>query len=178
MIVRCDYFVFMMVPSPHQYPSNVVKVCNLFLPARDNNPHRLCTSCRGKTCNIGNRCEDCHDWMDELWHYVDKYRTKLCLQQDREKERRVKATSSYSFWIFSLNAFAFMPVSSSYDNTVVTSVVSSSTCAVTFTASSSVVSAAPFVHLSGGVSGDPITSAVGKILLRQLRRWRCGRSSK
>ena len=41
-----------MVNSPRQCPGDSDRVCNRFLPSRDNNPHLLCVMCRGKECNI------------------------------------------------------------------------------------------------------------------------------
>ena len=83
-----------MVPSPRQCPGNFGKVCNHFLPSRDNDPHRLCTSCRGKVFSIGDRCEDCYDWSDDKWHRVGEYLAKLSVQHERKKERQAEATSS------------------------------------------------------------------------------------
>ena len=59
-----------MVSSPRQCPGNAEKVCYCFLLARDNDPHQFCTFCQGKTCNINDRCEECHDWTDDMWYRV------------------------------------------------------------------------------------------------------------
>ena len=132
-----------MVFLLRQCPENAGKVCNRFLPVRDNDPHQFCASCRGKTCNIDDRCEDCHDWTDYMWHRLGEYLAKLSVQQERKKERRAKAASSSS----SFSGFSpSMPVplcqlSSPYDNVVATSVASSAASAVTFEALSPVVSA-------------------------------------
>ena len=56
----------MMVNSPCQCPGTSDCICNLFFLVRDNDPHLLCMSCRGKECNVDNRCEDCHGWDDEI----------------------------------------------------------------------------------------------------------------
>ena len=80
-----------MVPSPGKCPGIAGKVCNRFLPARDNDPHRLCTSCQGETCNIDDRCEDCHDWTDDMWHCLGEYLPKLSVQwsERRRREQRL-----------------------------------------------------------------------------------------
>ena len=135
-----------MVPSPCQYSSVSGKVCNRFLPARDNDQHRLCTSCRGKSCSISDHCKDCCDWLDEKWFRVGEYLARLSVQREK-KERNAKASFSFFFFFFfppSVNAllcqFPF-PVGTS----VVTTTLSSAASAVTFLAASPVVSAAPFV---------------------------------
>ena len=46
-----------MVPLPHQCPCVSGKVCIRILSPKDNDPHRLCTSCRGKRCSISDCCE-------------------------------------------------------------------------------------------------------------------------
>ena len=67
------------------------------------------TSCRGKSCSIGDRCEDCHDWSDEKCRHVSEYLAKFSVQ--REKERKAKASSSSSFFGLSLPN-ACSPISS------------------------------------------------------------------
>ena len=50
---NCDYGNYcVMVPLPRQCPGVSGKVCNCFQPAEDNDPHRLCTLCRDKTCDV------------------------------------------------------------------------------------------------------------------------------
>ena len=70
-------------------------VCNWFLPVRDNDPHLLCISCRGKECNNDDRCEDCHDWDNEMWQKVSAYRSELAVQHEK-KDRKAKSSSSSS----------------------------------------------------------------------------------
>ena len=69
-----------MVPSPHQCPGVAWKVCSCFLSTKENDPHLLCTSCRGKACVLEDRCEDCHDWSDEKCLCVREYLVKLSAQ--------------------------------------------------------------------------------------------------
>ena len=85
-----------MVPSPHQCSGVPGKVCNLFLPAMGNDPHCLCTSYRGKTCDIEDRCEDCHDWFGEKCRCVGEYIANLSAQREKKRERKAKTYSSSS----------------------------------------------------------------------------------
>ena len=104
------------------------KDCNRFLLARVKDPHRLCSLCRGKTCNIDNHCGDCHDWNDDRWNGVGEYHVKPALQRDRKKEKKVKAaSSSFSFSRFSpLMPVPSFQLSTSYDSVIVTFVALSS----------------------------------------------------
>ena len=79
-----------MVPSP--------KMCNRFLPSKENNPHRLCTVCRGKTYDIEDLCEDCHNWPDEKCCCVGEYLAKLSAQREKKHGRKAKASSSFFFF--------------------------------------------------------------------------------
>ena len=84
----CDCIV--MVPSHHQCPGAEGTV---FLLVKDYDPHRLCTSCRGKTCGLNGRCEECHDWSDNCLR-VGEYMAKLSVQHENKYERKAKASSS------------------------------------------------------------------------------------
>ena len=75
-------------------------MCNTFLPAKDDIPHRLCTSCLGKMCSLDNHYEECHDWFDECCQRIGEYIAKLSVQ--REKCKRKAEASSASFSGFSL----------------------------------------------------------------------------
>ena len=102
-----------MVPSLCQCPGTTEKVCNRFLPARDKDPHRLCSSCRGKVCSISDRCGDCRDWDDEMWTKVGEYHAKLALLGERKKERKVKAvlpllSMVLSLYVSSIISFVFI----------------------------------------------------------------------
>ena len=87
----CDLvfvIMFIMVPLPRQCPGVAGKVCNHFLPAKENDPHRLCTASLGKTCDIEDCCEDCHDWPDEKCHCLGEYSILLsCQPSVRERLR-------------------------------------------------------------------------------------------
>ena len=100
----------MMVPSPRQCPGEAGKVCNCFLPAKENDPHGLCTGCRGKICDIEDSCEDCHDWFDEKCRRVDEYLATLPAQCKKEHERKAKASSSSSSLFRILPFYACAPV--------------------------------------------------------------------
>ena len=76
-------------------------MCNQFLPSEENNPHRLCVSCLGKSCKCDDLCEECHDWSDDLGNRVSEYMHKLSLQREKKRERKAKAFSSSSFSGFS-----------------------------------------------------------------------------
>ena len=75
-----------MVPSPCQCPGLTEKVCNCFLPAKDNDPHCFCTLYRGKTCALEDGCDECHDWPDKRCIRVGEYMAKLSLQRERRAE--------------------------------------------------------------------------------------------
>ena len=134
-----------MVPSPHKCPGVEGKVCNRFLPTKDNDPHRFFTSCRGKTWGLNDHCEECHDWSDKRCLCVSEYMNKMSAQHEKKHERKAKASSS-SFLGFS----PAMPVPlcqllSPVGSGVVTTAPSSTVCSVTFSAVVPVISAAPFV---------------------------------
>ena len=82
-----------MGPSLHQCPSISGKVCNHFLPVKDNNLHRLCIACGDKTCDAEGRCDDCRNWSDKC-RRVGKYLAKLSAQYEKKSERKAKASSS------------------------------------------------------------------------------------
>ena len=92
-----------MVNSPCQCLGNSDQICNQFLSSCDNDPHHLCGTCRGKECNIVNRCGDCHGWDDKMWSKVSSYRSKLAIQRERKERKTKAASSSSSFSGFSLS---------------------------------------------------------------------------
>ena len=155
-MVNCAVFVFFIIVSlPCQCPGTSEKVCNCFLPARDNDPRRLCSSCRGKECNIDDRCVDCHDWDNEMWRKVSDYHAKVAVQ----KERKAKAASSPSSFPGFLSS---VPVplcelsSSSIDSAVVTFIAFSYLVrAVAFTSSLLIVSVQLFDSPSVEIVGPP-----------------------
>ena len=133
-----------MVSSARQCPGVEGKVCDRVLPSMENDPHRLCVSCLGKSCKIDDCCEEYHDWSDDCCTRVSDYIHKLSWQRETRRERKDKASSS-SFSGFS----PLMPVRlcqrpSSAGAGVVTTTPSTA-CAVTFSTATPVVSAAPFV---------------------------------
>ena len=86
-----------MVPLPRQCPGVSGRVYNHFLPAKNNDPHRLRTSCRGKICSMADQCEEFHDWSDKKWLHVDEYLAKFSVQCEKE-EKKTKASSSFFFY--------------------------------------------------------------------------------
>ena len=131
-----------MVSSPRQCFGVEGKVCNRFLPRKENDPHRLCVACHGKSCMIDYHCEDCHDWSDDHCKRVSDYMHKLSLQ----RERKTKASSSSSFSGFlPLMRVPLCRLPSPAGTGVVTTTPLSVVCAVTFSAAAPIVSAAPFV---------------------------------
>ena len=147
----------MMVSSLCKYLGVEGKVCNWFLPSRENDPHHLCVACRGKSCRSDDCCEECHDWIDDCCNRVSDYIDKLSLQQEKKRERKAKASSSSS----SFSGFSpSMPLPlgqlpSSVGSGVVTTTLSSSVCAVTFSTAASIVSATPFVSPVGITPVEP-----------------------
>ena len=87
-------FVFIMLLSLRLYLGVAGKVCNRFLPTKKNDPHRLCTACRGKTCDIEDHCEDCRDWLDEKCRRLGEYLAKLSAQHEKKHKRKAKSSSS------------------------------------------------------------------------------------
>ena len=68
------------------------KVCNQFLPSKKHDRHRLCVACRGKSCKLDDRCEDCHNWSDDCCSCVSDYFEKLSLQREKKRERKTKSS--------------------------------------------------------------------------------------
>ena len=133
-----------MVSSPRQCPGVEGMVCNRFLPSKENNTPCLCVTCRGKSCNLDDRCEECHDGPDYRCKRVSEYMVKLSLQCEM-CERQAKASSS-SFSGFSCS----MPVSlcqlpSPAGTGVVTTTPSFTACAATYLAAAPLVSSTLFV---------------------------------
>ena len=87
-----------MVSSPRKCPGVEGKVCGRFLPSKEHDPHRLCVVC-GEILHFDDRCEECHDWLDEQCKRVADYFEKLSLQCERKKERKTESSSS-SFFSF------------------------------------------------------------------------------
>ena len=68
-----------MVSSLCKCPGVEDKVCNYFLPSKQNDPHRLCVACCGKPCKNDDRCEECRDWSDDLCNCISDYIEKLSM---------------------------------------------------------------------------------------------------
>ena len=112
---------------------------------------------------IRDRCEDCYNWSDEKWHRVGEYLAKLSVQRE---QKRAKAVSS-SFSGFSPSMpMPLCQLTFPYDTILITAVVSSSACVVTFSVAAPVVSAAPFAPPNGVVLSSPVIDDVGRVPLR------------
>ena len=132
-----------MVSSPRQFPGIEGKICNYFLPSKEDGPHCLCVACRGKSCMIANLCGKCLDRNGDRCRRVSDYMHKFSLQWEKKRERKAKASSS-SFLSFSpLMLVPLWQLLSSAGAGVVTTTPLSTAFAVTFLA------AAPFVSPVG-----------------------------
>ena len=89
----CDYGFFAV-----SVPGVEGKVCNRFLPSKANDPHRLCCSCRGEACSLDDHRKECHDLPDDCCKRVNMI--KLLLQQEKQIERKAKASSSSSLGFY------------------------------------------------------------------------------
>ena len=104
------------------------KVCGQFLPLKEHDLHRLCVTCRGKSCHLDNQRDECYEWYEDHCRMVADYAEKLSLQQER---KRTSSSSLSSFSGFSLS----MPVplerlSSANSGVITTSASSRAVCAV------------------------------------------------
>ena len=107
-------------------------MCGRFLPSKEHDPHRLCVACRGKSCHPDDRCDECHEWLEERCKSVLEYVEKLSLQRKRKKVKKTKSSSSFSGFSPSMPVpLGLLP--SSADSGVVAAFASSSAvCAVTY----------------------------------------------
>ena len=130
-----------MVPSPRKCPGVEGKVCERFLPAKDHNPHRLCVTCRGKSC-IDNWCAEFHEWSEEHCRDVAAYAVKLSVQCEKKKEGKAKSWSS-SFYGFSPTMPVPLSQLASTSGVILTSVSSTPVCTATFAVAGPAVLAVP-----------------------------------
>ena len=54
--------------------------------------HLICVACRGRDCNLDNRCVECEGWSEEVMEYV-RYRKSLDSKSRAEKEKKTSASS-------------------------------------------------------------------------------------
>ena len=104
------------------------RCATVFLPSMENDSHRLCVTCLGKSYRSDDHCEECYNWSDDHCNRVSEYLAKLSLQREKRRERKAEASSS-SFSGFSPS----MPVPlcrllSSAGTGVVMTILSSSVC--------------------------------------------------
>ena len=142
-----------MTALPCQCPGTAGKVCTRFLPAKDKDPHLLCTNCRHKECNAEDLCGECHNWSDEMWIKVIDFISKLAAQREKKEERKVKSSSLSGF--LSSKSILLSELSGSLDSAGISTVASStSLCTVTYAMSSQVVLVRPFISPTVSVSGE------------------------
>ncbi|XP_068224589.1 uncharacterized protein [Palaemon carinicauda] len=63
--------------------------CNRRLPKASLDPHTVCSNCRGKTCQLGDRCEECVGLSEFDFIEYDKYTRRL----ERDRVRRSSSRS-------------------------------------------------------------------------------------
>ena len=128
---------------------------------KENDPHRLCTSCHGKTCSLDDGCEECHDLSDERCQHVGECMAKLLVQREKKHERMAKASSSsFSSFFFLKCLSPLCQLSSPSGSGIVTITPLLSVCVVTYLTSAPVISAAPFVAPLDVMSEEPTASSI------------------
>ena len=133
-----------MVNSLSPCPGTTDKVCSPLPSGSD--PHLLCISCRGKKCNIDDRCSNCHDWNYEMWQ-VSSYCPKLAIQVKRKKERKGERCLFFFFlWFLPFYACSLCELSSLLESVIATPVPSTSSSSSSLVSTPSPVAPAqPFV---------------------------------
>ena len=96
--------------------------------------------CRGKSCHLDDRCDECHDWSEERCRDVAVYADKLSVQPEKKKERKVKSSSS-SFSCFSLVKPVPLSQISSATGAISTLAPSTNVCGVTYAVAGPAISA-------------------------------------
>ena len=124
----CDFVYF----SLRKCPGVEGKVCGRFLPSKEHDPHQLCVACRGKSCHPDDRCDECHEWLEERCKSVLEYVEKLSLQHERKKVKKTKSSSSFPGFSPSMPVPLGLLPSSADSGVVAASASSSAECAVTF----------------------------------------------
>ena len=136
-------FSFVIFSIFYNYSGVVAyEVCGYFLPSKEHDPHRLCVSCRGKSCHQDDRCDKCHEWPEERCSSVAAYAEKLSAQREKKKESKMKFSSSSSGFSPSMPV-PLGQLSSAMPGVVSTSVSSTAVCAVMFAVAGPAVTTAP-----------------------------------
>ena len=55
--------------------------------------HLICVTCRGRECNLDNRCVECEGWSGEVMLKYIKYRKSLDSKSKSKKEKKISASS-------------------------------------------------------------------------------------
>ena len=77
--------------------------------------------CHGKECSSDDKCSECYEWSEGMWHKISDYHLKLASQRETKKERKAKASSPFSSF-FGFSPSMLVPLtclSSSFDSSVV-----------------------------------------------------------
>ena len=153
----------MVLLSPRQCPGIEGRVCGRFLSSKEHDPHRLCVSCRGKSCHQDDRCDECHEWpeefcksvvAEEFCKSVVAYEEKLLVQHEKKKERKAKSSSSFSGFSPSMSV-PLRQLLFTLPRVVSTSASSTAVCAVTYTVAGLAVSTAPVTTPAIPVNENP-----------------------
>ena len=55
--------------------------------------HLMCTNCRGRDCNLDNRCVECEGWSEEAMLKYIKYHKSLDSKSKSKKDKKISASS-------------------------------------------------------------------------------------
>ena len=71
--------------------------CKIRMSNIDLDPHVICTSCRGKKCNVDDRCDMCVSWSSERMNAYLKHQSSL--ERKRKSKKKAKEASEFDFAI-------------------------------------------------------------------------------
>ena len=55
--------------------------------------HLICVACRGRDCNLDNRCVECEGWSEEVMVKYVRYRKSLDSKSKAKKDKKSSASS-------------------------------------------------------------------------------------
>ena len=67
--------------------------CKTRMSSLMHDSHLMCISCRGRDCNLDNRCVECEGWSEEAMLKYIKYRKSLDSKSKSKKEKKISASS-------------------------------------------------------------------------------------
>ena len=67
--------------------------CSTRMSSLKHDSHLLCINCRGRDCDLNNRCVECEGWSEEAMLKYIKYRKSLESKSKSKKEKRISASS-------------------------------------------------------------------------------------